>query len=153
MASEKELQWLEDYLDHGDAKKAVEENFNCQPKSVSSKASQLKKRFAEEIHKRVQDSFSMHSMEMRNVIKDLALNSEQDSVKLKAAQDWLDRGGFKPVDKFEEVGKEANEQELKERLTIALKGMDPNLLDEIFGNTEDIRNLLMAAMGQAGGMQ
>lgn len=151
MASERELQWLEDYLDHGDAKKAVEDNFNCQPKSVASKASQLKKRFAEEIHKRVQESFSMHSMEMRNVIKDLALNSDQDSVKLKAAQDWLDRGGFKPVEQYEDLGKEATEAELMERLKLLVQGFDPQVLEEIFASAEDTRYMLMTALSQTQG--
>ena len=47
------------------------------------------------------------------ILMDLAENSASDSVKFQAAKDLLDRAGFRPVDKREEIRPQRSPEELE----------------------------------------
>lgn len=53
----------------------------------------------EKYRKKVEDKFIVRAEEMSEQLYNLILTTESDSVKLNAIKDWLDRAGFKPVDK------------------------------------------------------
>ena len=53
----------------------------------------------EKYRKKVEDKFLVRAEEMSEQLYNLILTTESDSVKLNAIKDWLDRAGFKPVDK------------------------------------------------------
>lgn len=53
----------------------------------------------EKYRKKVEDKFIVRAEEMSEQLYNLILTTDSDSVKLNAIKDWLDRAGFKPVDK------------------------------------------------------
>lgn len=53
----------------------------------------------EKYRKKVEDKFLVRAEEMSEQLYNLILTTDSDSVKLNAIKDWLDRAGFKPVDK------------------------------------------------------
>lgn len=55
----------------------------------------------EKYRKKVEDKFLVRAEEMSEQLYNLILTTGSDSVKLNAIKDWLDRAGFKPVDKSE----------------------------------------------------
>ena len=96
MASERAEKWLELYLETGDAKGAVREIFACSEKNVACRASRLKAQFAFEIDQHLRKAMIGDSVRAYRIIKGLATCSNSETVKLNAAKDLLDRGGFKP---------------------------------------------------------
>jgi len=53
------------------------------------------------VEDQVVTNLSLSSKEMLDNIYSLAKNAESESVRLKASMDWLDRAGFKPVEKVQ----------------------------------------------------
>ena len=53
------------------------------------------------IEEQVTTNLGLRSSEMLEQIYVLARNAESESVRLKASMDWLDRAGFKPVERIE----------------------------------------------------
>ena len=52
-----------------------------------------------------------------SILMDLAENSASDSVKFQAAKDLLDRAGFWPIDRREEIRPQRSKEELEAELT------------------------------------
>ncbi len=133
MVSEKEKQWIEIYLETGDAKEAVRQVFNVV--YVDARASQLKAKLALDIDKALRSNFACNAVIYNKIISGLASKAKSEQVQLKACQDMLDRGGYKPVDKTEDVTvpktKEQVELEYKEALESAVKAMPKEELDRI----------------------
>ena len=98
MASQRAARWLDMYMETGDAKGAVRAIYNCSEKNLASRASQLKAKYAFEIDQQLRMRFISDSIKMYNIVKGLATCSSSETVKLNAARDLLDRGGFKPDD-------------------------------------------------------
>lgn len=98
MASERAEKWLELYLETGDAKGAVRQVYNCSEKSVPARASQLKAKYQVEISKALTRMMTSDSVRWYTILRGLATDSSSENVKLNAAKDLLDRGGFKPAD-------------------------------------------------------
>jgi rhamnose utilization protein RhaD (predicted bifunctional aldolase and dehydrogenase) len=96
MASERAEKWLELYMQTGDAQDAVRQVYNCSEKSIPSRASHLKARYAFEIDQQLRKNMISDSVKAYRIIKDLANCSSSETVKLAAARDLMDRGGFKP---------------------------------------------------------
>lgn len=132
MASEAEQNWLDDYIEYGNAKRAVQQWFPDN-KAPTTRAAQLKQKFSQEIENRVRAGFAQDAPQAASIIRHLARNAEQPAVKLKAAQDVLSRGGYNPVAESRELTEKPTEAELKERLRLALTGIDPATLKEILG--------------------
>jgi len=132
MASEREIAWLDIYLETGDARKATDIVFPNNSNPVV-RTSQLKTTLADDIEKRLRAQFIKDSPTMFNIVRDLALHSKQDSTKLKAAQDILSRSGLNPIAESRDLTEKPSEDKLKERLKLALTGIDPATLKDILG--------------------
>ena len=52
-----------------------------------------------------------------SILMDLAENSASDSVKFQAAKDLLDRAGFRPIDRREEIRPQRTPAELEAEIT------------------------------------
>lgn len=96
MTSKAAQLWFDTYIETGNAKEAVTLAFPNVETEVSrqSRASQLKRQFAEDIHKAITHKLTVDSPNMLNVISDLANNANGENIKLSAARDLLDRAGF-----------------------------------------------------------
>jgi len=116
--TKQQQEWLDHYIDTGDAKEAVRLACGCKEESVKARASQMKKTMAVEIDKRLKETLGQDSIKMLKIISDLASNADNESVKLNAAKDWLDRAGYKPIDKTLDITPERQiddiDQEIKE---------------------------------------
>ena len=68
------------------------------------------------------------SKDQMAILLDLAENSASDSVKFQAAKDLLDRAGFRPIDRREEIRPQRSKEELEAEI-VRLVGADTaNLL-------------------------
>lgn len=153
MASENELKWLDLYLETGDAKQAIRDVFDCSEKNVSAQASRLKAKLEDEIDQRFAKIIKKDSIKAFRIISGLMSTASQESIKLKAAQDILSRAGYDSVQRFENVTKEETYDELMIRLQASFQGLDAGLLGEILGNTEELKNIQLLALGQVGSEQ
>mgnify|MGYP001821275860 CR=1 FL=1 len=146
MASERAAKWLDMYMETGDAKGAVRKIYNCSEATIPSRASQLKSRYAGEIDKQLRLKFISDSVKMYKILKGLATSSSSETVKLNAARDLLDRGGYRPdqVVRLEEKQMSRAELEARiaetrkrviasmtaEEIAAGLKSIDPESTDE-----------------------
>jgi len=102
MASAKELEWLDLYLETGNDKEATRKVFNCSTeRNVTVRSSQLKKHLAADIDKRLRETMRINAVALHKILCNLATTATSEQVRAKAAMDLLDRGGYKPVDKQE----------------------------------------------------
>lgn len=93
-------------------------NVGYSKKTASSQASQLLKetkiceylqRRKNELIKALQQEFIFDALEAREVMHSILMNEEaSDKDRIAAAKDFLDRGGFKPMEKVEHSGGIAN---------------------------------------------
>ena len=116
--SDREMQWLDAYMESGDGKESTRRVFDCSEKTLASRTSQLKQKLALQIDKRLRESFAVNAVAAANIIKDLAFNAKSEPVKLKAACDLLDRGGYRPVLETKELldRPDFNPEEIKEQM-------------------------------------
>lgn len=151
MASPKELEWLELYLETGDAKGAVEHVFpDCAEHNRSARASQLKSKLVDEIDKRLREQFRKEAPQAFNIIRDLMTKAKQEAVQLKAAQDVIARGGFNPVAEHRDLTEKATEEELKAKLASILSSMGPETVQQLLGGEKGALLIQQAAaMAQA----
>ena len=126
--NEAQKAWLDEYVETGDAVKAVELAYpNVKESGRSAKAGYLKSCLTSEIDKATRERYLKDAPLMVETIKNLALNAKQDAVKLKAADTWLSRAGHDAAQVLE-VKETATHEQLLERLKIATQGIDPKLL-------------------------
>lgn len=138
--------WFDTFIRTGDDIRAVEVAYPSVAKANrSSKAGYLKSKFAQEIDKASRKLYVQEAPKMMSVIKDLALNSEQPAVKLKAADTWLSRAGHDAAQVVEVKDTQTHEQ-LLERLKIATQGIDPSLLAAVLPN--ELKRQLEASNGK-----
>ena len=150
MASENELKWLDLYLETGDDKGSVRQIFECSEKNVAAKASTLKAKLSEEIDQRFAKVIKKDSIKAFRIISGLMTTATNDMTKLRAAQDVLSRAGYDSITRYENVSKEQSYDELLVNLQASFGSLDSDLLGEILGNTEDIKNINLLALGQVG---
>ena len=55
------------------------------------------------IYQETRAAFVQHAPAMQAVVQELALSSKSQMVRLLAAQDWLDRAGFRPVEQHQHI--------------------------------------------------
>ena len=122
----RETKFLELYLQTGDATQAAREA-GYSHKSASAMGCQLKRKLAKEIDERVTQNFRGKSPRMAKIVEDLAETSRSDQVKLHAARDYLDRGGFKPVDRYEHVETELSREKVLDDLANVLSDFMPEV--------------------------
>lgn len=132
--NDKHKEWLEVYIESGDARKATTTVYTeVQGNSIATKTSYLKSTLAQEIDNHAREQYKKETPLMLNVIKEIALNCEQPAVKLKAADTWLSRAGHDAALVVET--KNATQEELLQRLKIAATGIDPILLEQVLGKS------------------
>jgi len=129
--NKQQAEWLEAYIDSGDANKAVKLVYpDVSEKNRSSKASHLKNTLANEIDSHGREQYKKEVPLMLNVIKKIALECEQPAVKLKAADTWLSRAGHDAV-QVVELKETATHEQLLERLKIAMTGLPQELINTV----------------------
>ncbi len=103
MTSKAAQLWFDTYIETGDDKSAVElaypdigANGKDRKQLITSRASQLKAKYADKIHEVLHKTLVGDSPRMVKALKGLALNAEGEVVQLSALKDWLDRAGFQP---------------------------------------------------------
>ena len=145
--TEKEEQWLDEYMQTGDAKGATRLVFDCSEKSLPSRTSQIKSKLAFEIDKRLRASFAVDAVRAASIVKDLAFSAKSEQVKLKASCDLLDRGGYKPVNETRDLlGKEEiNPKELRAQIAELkkqiLREMPPEELQAALKEQEEAKGI------------
>ena len=68
-----------------------------------NQASKLKRELSAEISEELRSSLMYAAPKALSILMDLAENSASDIVKFQASKDFLDRAGFLPVDRREEI--------------------------------------------------
>lgn len=113
--SPKEELFIEKYMEHGDGvRAAIEAGFS--EKSAPSYASQLKRKLRVEIDKYAREHLATESSMMLSVVHKLAREAQSEDVRLKAAKDWLDRAGYKPVNEHRDLTEKQTPEQLLEML-------------------------------------
>ena len=109
--------FIEKYVETGDILSSLEEGGYKLNKTTGYN---LRRKFQDEIEKKMQERLRGGGPRALSVIERLMESAESETVRLGAAKDMLDRGGFK-VYQDEEMGKTV--QEMEQQL-IALVGKD-----------------------------
>jgi phage terminase small subunit len=90
--TEKEIAFIEQYTEHGDATlAAVQAGYSEHSSQVIG--SQLKKKLKTEIDAKLTDKMTADCVLARSVIVKLAKEAQSEDTRLKAAKDIMDRGG------------------------------------------------------------
>ena len=101
--TEQRKQFVEAYCRLGNGTlEAKEAGYKDSP-SLVNQASKLKRELSAEISDELRSSFMNAAPKALSILMDLAENSASDSVKFQASKDLLDRAGFRPVDRREEI--------------------------------------------------
>ena len=122
--SEKRRIFVERMIEHGDHIKAAKEaGYEKEdPQKFAVEANRLKRQLHDLILRGMKERFSSSAPKAAHVIETLMNSGESEAVRLKAAQDLLDRAGYKPVDKahittrVEEVTEKKSVKELEAEL-------------------------------------
>ena len=132
MASENEQIWLDRYLKTGDAIQAVKDTFpDCSEASAPSRASQLKAKLEHEIDQAFSRVMKRDSIKAFKIISDLMSGAKQESIKLKAAMDVLNRAGYNEIHRFEDMSKPQTYEELQTQLNGLINGLDDDTHKQI----------------------
>lgn len=111
----KQQKWADQYMQHGDQQRASIEAYGIDmsdPKRGRSYANLLayKNRKNKEVVKYIQGAVSIAT----DTIMDLCEHAENEAVRLRAAQDVLDRAGFKPKEQLEiDDKRELNDEDME----------------------------------------
>lgn len=120
MASDNELKWLNMVVAGTDHKEATIECFDVKtPASITSKTSQLKAKFADEVNAALMKEMKQLAPTAFRTIMQLAQTAEQEAVKAKCAMDILDRTGYKPSLQVEDVTKREPQSEAEAMAEVA----------------------------------
>ena len=111
--TEQRKQFVEAYCRLGNGTMAAREAGYKDSPSLVNQASKLKRELAAEISEELRSSFMNAAPKALSILMDLAENSASDSVKFQAAKDLLDRAGFRPVDRREEIRPQRSPEELE----------------------------------------
>ena len=109
-------QFVEAYCRLGNGTMAAREAGYKDSNSLVNQASKLKRELAAEISEELRSSFMNAAPRALSILMDLAENSASDSVKFQAAKDLLDRAGFRPIDRREEIRPQRSPEELEAKL-------------------------------------
>ena len=120
--SEQRQVFVQEYCRLGDHVEAAR-RAGYSEKTLNNQACKLKRELSGEIESELRFNFVSHAPNALRILTELAEHSNSDSVRLQAARDLLDRGGFKPPDRHELIGKSKTHDELKAEL-VGLVGED-----------------------------
>ena len=116
--SEKRRIFVERMIEHGDHIKAAKEaGYEKEdPQKFAVEANRLKRQLHDLILKGMNERFSSSAPKAAHVIETLMNSGESEAVRLKAAQDLLDRAGYQPTTRVEEVTEKKSVKELEAEL-------------------------------------
>jgi hypothetical protein len=116
--SEKRRIFVERMIEHGDHIKAAKEaGYEKEdPQKFAVEANRLKRQLHDLILKGMKERFSSSAPKAAHVIETLMNSGESEAVRLKAAQDLLDRAGYQPTTRVEEVTEKKSVKELEAEL-------------------------------------
>ena len=98
MITEKQLKFIENYCESGDAVQSAVNAGYKNSHTIVNQAWKLKKELSREISKRMQEKFVDKAPLAFGTLVELMNDSDSDTVRLQASKDIMDRGGFKPKD-------------------------------------------------------
>ena len=101
--TEQRKNFVEAYCRLGSGTLAAKEAGYKNSPSIVNQASKLKRELSAEIAEELTATFMSAAPRAMKTLVDLAENSASDSVKFQASKDLLDRAGFRPVDRREEI--------------------------------------------------
>ena len=101
--TEQRKHFVEAYCRLGNGTLAAKETGYKDSPSLVNQASKLKRELSAEISEELRSSFMNAAPKALSILMDLAENSASDSVKFQASKDLLDRAGFRPIDRREEI--------------------------------------------------
>ena len=111
--TEQRKQFVEAYCRLGNGTLAAKEAGYKDSPSLVNQASKLKRELSAESSEELRSSFMNAAPKALSMLMDLAENSALDSVKFQASKDLLDRAGFSPVDRREEIRPQRTPTELE----------------------------------------
>ena len=94
---------MEAYCRLGNGTLAAKEAGYKDSPSLVNQASKLKRELSSEIAEELTANFMSAAPKALSILMNLAENSASDSVKFQASKDLLDRAGFRPIDRREEI--------------------------------------------------
>ena len=121
-------QFVEAYCRLGNGTMAAREAGYKDSPSLVNQASKLKRELAAEISEELRSSFMNAAPKALSILMDLAENSASDSVKFQAAKDLLDRAGYRPIDRREEIRPQRSPEELKAEIIRLVGSQTADLL-------------------------
>ena len=111
--TEQRKQFVEAYFRLGNGTLAAREAGYKDSPSLVNQASKLKRELSSEIAEELTANFMNAAPKALSILMDLAENSASDSVKFQASKDLLDRAGFRPIDRREEIRPQRTPEELE----------------------------------------
>ena len=111
--TEQRKHFVEAYCRLGNGTLAAKEAGYKDSPSLVNQASKLKRDLSAEISEELRSSFMNAAPKALSILMDLAENSASDSVKFQASKDLLDRAGFRPIDRREEIRPQRTPEELE----------------------------------------
>ena len=111
--TEQRKHFVEAYCRLGNGTLAAKEAGYKDSPSLVNQASKLKRELSSEISEELRSSFMNAAPKALSILMDLAENSASDSVKFQAAKDLLDRAGYRPIDRREEIRPQRSPEELE----------------------------------------
>ena len=111
--TEQRKHFVEAYCRLGNGTLAAREAGYKDSPSLVNQASKLKRELTAEISEELRSSFMNAAPKALSILMDLAENSASDSVKFQASKDLLDRAGFRPIDRREEIRPKRTPEELE----------------------------------------
>ena len=111
--TEQRKHFVEAYCRLGNGTLAAKEAGYKDSPSLVNQASKLKRELSGEISEELRSSFMNAAPKALSILMDLAENSASDSVKFQASKDLLDRAGFRPVVRREEIRPKRTPAELE----------------------------------------
>ena len=142
---EKEKEFVEAFVEGPTAGNATAIAKKMGYKSPKTMGAYFKNKYADEIRKRNEDRISTASVSAISVLKDLMINSEQDSVKFNSAKLVMELGGYSSQNinlNVEKVQNKTDEELIQELQTLATKipGLNNKLLNIKEDQGEEITN-------------
>ena len=111
--TEQRKHFVEAYCRLGNGTLAAKEAGYKDSPSLVNQASKLKRELSSEIAEELTANFMNAAPKALSILLDLAENSVSDSVKFLASKDLLDRAGFRPIDRREEIRPQRTPAELE----------------------------------------
>ena len=111
--TEQRKQFVEAYSRLGNGTLAAKEAGYKDSPSLVNQASKLKRELSAEISEELTANFLSVAPKALSILMDLAEKSASDSVKFQASKDLLDRAGFRPIDRREEIRPQRTPEELE----------------------------------------